>query len=302
MAPPDLNLLVALDALLSEGSVTAAATRLKLSPSAMSRTLSRLRDATGDPLLVRAGRGLVPTPRALELRGRTGALLEEATAVLRPAAKPRLDQLERTFTIRSSDGFVENFGARLVARLAREAPAVRLRFQQKSDRESSPLREGQIDLDTGVVDGTIAPELKVQTLFRDHLVGVVRKGHPLTRGRVTMPRFIDAAHVAVRRRDAGRGLIEEVLAKQGLERRVMAVVGGFAAALTLARGTDLVAVVPANHTLSLRAGLEEFTLPFAMDELIVAMMWHPRFDADPAHRWLRDTVREVCRATLSAKG
>ena len=133
MPHPDLNLLVTLDVLLAEGSVAHAARRLRLSPSAMSRALARLREATGDPLLVRAGRGIVPTPRALELRQHVGRIVEEAEAVLRPAEKLDLTRLTRTFTMRNSDGFVENFGPSLLARIAREAPGVRMRFVPKPD-------------------------------------------------------------------------------------------------------------------------------------------------------------------------
>src|SRR5215510_12048655 len=122
MPAPDLNLLLTLDVLLDEGSVARAAKRLRLSPSAMSRALSRLRAATGDPLLVRAGRGLVPTPRALELREQVSHLVQEAKVVLRPAERLDLTQLVRTFTIRSREGFVENFGADLIARVGAEAP------------------------------------------------------------------------------------------------------------------------------------------------------------------------------------
>src|SRR5206468_5049920 len=111
---PDFNLLVTLDVLLNEGSVARAARRLRLSPSAMSRALARLRETTGDPLLVRAGRGIVPTPRALELRARVGQLIEDAEAVLRPAETLNLKRLVRTFTLRSSEGFVETFGPGLL--------------------------------------------------------------------------------------------------------------------------------------------------------------------------------------------
>jgi DNA-binding transcriptional LysR family regulator len=110
MSLPDLNLLITLDVLLAEGNVSRAAKRLHLSPSAMSRTLTRLREATGDPLLVRAGRGLVPTPRALKLRDQVGRIVEEATEVLRPEEQLNFKDLVRTFTLRSSEGFVENFG------------------------------------------------------------------------------------------------------------------------------------------------------------------------------------------------
>src|SRR5882757_1703315 len=159
MPNPDFNLLVALDVLLQEGSVARAAQRLRLSPSAMSRTLARLRETTGDPLLVRAGRGLVPTPRALELRARVSQLVQDAEAVLRPAQKLDLKQLVRTFTLRTREGFVENFGAGLIARVGAEAPRVRLRFVQKPDKDSTPLREGIIDLETGVVGKTTSPEV-----------------------------------------------------------------------------------------------------------------------------------------------
>src|SRR5262249_1033608 len=143
--------LVALDVLLQEGSVARAAQRFRLSPSAMSRTLARLRETTGDPLLVRAGRGLVPTPRALELRARVGQLVQDGEAVLRPAEKLNLKQLVRTFTLRTSEGFVENFGPGLIALVGRQAPGVRLRFVQKLDKDSAPLRDGTVDLETGVV-------------------------------------------------------------------------------------------------------------------------------------------------------
>jgi DNA-binding transcriptional LysR family regulator len=112
MALPDFNLLVTLDAVLTEGSVVRAAKRLRLSPSAMSRALTRVRDEMGDPLLVRAGRGLVPTPRAAALREPVRKLVEEIGAILRPVEAIDLSALSRTFTIRTSDGFVENFGAR----------------------------------------------------------------------------------------------------------------------------------------------------------------------------------------------
>src|SRR4051812_25762742 len=142
MPTPDLNLLVTLDVLLAEGSVARAARRLKLSASAMSRALARLRETMGDPLLVRAGRGLVPTPRAIELRERVSRLVQDGQSVLRPVDKLELDALERIFTLRTSEGFVENFGVDLIARIAREAPGVRLCFMQKPDRDSTPLRDG----------------------------------------------------------------------------------------------------------------------------------------------------------------
>ena len=296
MARPDLNLLVTLDVLLAEGSVARAARRLRLSPSAMSRALARLRDATGDPLLVRAGRGLVPTPRALDLREQVSRLVQDAEAVLRPAEALDLARLARTFTLRTGDGFVENFGADLLARVAREAPGVRLRFVPKLDKDSAPLRDGTVDLETGVIGDTTGPEVRAQALFRDRFVGVVREGHPLCRGEVTAGRYAAGRHVLVSRRGLDRGPVDDALEALGLERHVATTVGGFATALALVRATDLIAAVPERHTQTLRAGLHSFPLPVTVPPVTVSMLWHPRLDADPAHRWLRGCVREVCGA------
>ena len=294
MSSPDLNLLVTLDVLLAEGSVARAARRLRLSPSAMSRALARLRTATGDPLLVRAGRGLVPTPRALDLRDRVRGLVEDAQSVLRPVEQLDLACLVRTFTLRCSDGFVENFGPALMARLTRDAPGVRLRFVPKPDRDSGPLRDGTVDLETGVVGETTAPEVRTQALFRDRFVGVVRRGHPLARGRMTPARYTAGRHILVSRRGLESGPLDEALEVQGLERQVVIIVGGFAAALALVRGTDLIASVPERHTGNLRAGLHSFSLPVVLPKVTVSLLWHPRLDADPAHRWLRSCLRETC--------
>jgi len=294
MSRPDLNLLFTLDVLLAEGSVAKAARRLRLSPSAMSRSLARLRKATGDPLLVRAGRGLVASPRAMQLRDSVGQLVHAAEAALRPAHTLDLANLERTFTFRASEGFVENFGAGLLARISREAPGVRLHFLHKLEKTSGPLRDGSVDLETGVIDGAIGPEVRAQALFRDRFVGVVRAGHPFTRGRMTPARYAGAAHVLVSRRENEKAHVDDALRQLGLKRRIAATVGGFSAALALARASDLVATVPERHTGSMFAGMHSFALPLPVPQFTVSLLWHPRLDGEPVHRWLRGCVREVC--------
>ncbi len=294
MSRPDFNLLVTLNVLLEEGNVTRAAQRLRLSASAMSRALARLRETTGDPLLVRAGRGLVPTPRALELRERVRQLVQDGEAVLRPAEKLNLKQITRIFTLRTSEGFVENFGPDLIARVGEEAPGVRLRFVQKPNKDSAPLRDGTVDLETGVVEKTTAPELRVQALFRDRYIGVVRKGHPLSKGKITPSRYAAGRHICVSREGLDRGLIDEALQPLGLEREIVTIVGGFSTALGLARASDLIASVPERHTGNLRAGMHTFPFPISIPEFTVSLLWHPRLDADQAHRWLRGHIREIC--------
>jgi DNA-binding transcriptional LysR family regulator len=245
MSDVDLNLLPALDALLAEGSVAGAARRLRLSASAMSRTLARLRTATGDQLLVRAGRGLVATPRAAELRERVRETSREALALLRPAVSDLdLATLERAFTIRANDGFIEVFAAGLIAAATSAAPGVRLRFAPKPDKDVRHLRDGSVDLEIGVM-GDAGPEVRVQAVFRDGFVGAVRPGHPLAAaGAITPERYSMCDHVVASRRGLAAGPVDDALAVLGLSRRVVAVVPSFSAALAVARASDLVALIP----------------------------------------------------------
>ncbi|ARD60858.1 LysR family transcriptional regulator [Kosakonia radicincitans DSM 16656] len=298
MTQPDLNLLFALDILLAERSVAAAARRLGLSASAMSRTLSRLRETTGDPLLVRAGRTMVLTPYAEAIRERTQNAVFEARAVLRPAT-PVLDiaSLRQMFTLRANDGFVEAFGPSLIAQAAAIAPGVTLRFTPKAEKSDKPLREGRVDLEIGVL-GEMGPEIRVQALFRDRFVGVVRSGHPLAQQQaVSVEQYVSFAHVVASRRGLLSGPVDEALADAGLNRNIAAVVPGFPAALAVARATDLIALVPASFLMNKATseGLCVFELPVKTRGITVSQLWHPRSEVDPAHRWLRQFVLNVCR-------
>ncbi|MBX7053659.1 MAG: LysR family transcriptional regulator [Pyrinomonadaceae bacterium] len=296
MTNPDLNLLFTLDAVLAEGSVAGAARRLGLSPSAMSRSLARLRQVTGDPLLVRAGRGMVPTPRAIELSESVPPLVSQSIAALQPASAPDLRSVERPFTIRTSEGFVETFGAAMIGCAAAEAPGVTLRFVLRAEKESDLLRDATVDLEIGVVGRTVRPEVRAQLLFRDRLTGVAAKGHELCTAEITAKRYAACRHILVSRRGADRGPVDDALASLGLERRISAIVGGFSTAVALAGATELVATVPERLTTALRGGLYSFELPFDTPAIPISLLWHPRLDADPVHRWLRSVVRQICTA------
>lgn len=295
MTSPDLNLLHTLDVLLAEGSVARAARRLRLSPSAMSRALARLRSVTGDQLLVRAGRGLVPTARAIEMREKVRSLVEDAQMLLRPTEGLNLSTLERTFTLRTSDGFAETFGPPLIKKLRDEAPKVQLHFVRKLDKDSTGLRDGSLDLETGVVTDAIGPEVRAQALFIDRYVGVVRSDHPIAREVVTPKVYGSWSHVVAWREGLDLGLVDQSLSELGMQRDVMTTVDGFSVALALARGTDLIATVPGKHTTSLRSGMHTFPMPLPLEEFTISLLWHPRVDGDPAHRWLREAVRDACK-------
>ncbi|MEU3487528.1 LysR family transcriptional regulator [Streptomyces massasporeus] len=290
----DLNLLVALDVLLEEQSVGGAARRLHLSEPAMSRTLGRIRKALGDPVLVRAGRRMVPTPRALAVRAEVSAVVERARALFTPPADTDLRTVTRTFTVLCHDAVAAACGPALFARAARDTPGIRLRFLAESHVDAPLLREGTADLEVGVID-TVAPEVHVEPLYEDRMMGVVRAGHPLLEGELTPERFArEADHLVVSRRGRLRGPVDDALAGLGLTRRVVGSVGTFPASLFVVRATDLTGLISCWSVPMARAlGVATFEVPLPLPPLQVGLAWHPRHDADPAHAWLRGAVREI---------
>lgn len=292
----DLNLLVALDALLTEESVTRAAQRLNVGVPVMSRTLSRIRDLLGDPVLVRAGRNLALTSRALELRGRVHTVVQGAQDLLRASSGVTLGQLKRTFTIRACDSVYGTIEAPMFELMARVAPGITLRFLPEGEEDVGALRTGTVDIDIGVA-GPLGPEIRIQTLFRDNFVGVARAGHSLLSGEVTAQRFAECRHVSLSRRGRTRGPIDLALKKKGLERQVvLAVPTGFAA-VQMAALSDLVAAVPQTFAMCVKDRFDVcvFSLPVPTPPLVISQAWHPRFDTDHSHRWLRECVRKACR-------
>ncbi|RPD94244.1 LysR family transcriptional regulator [Candidatus Pantoea deserta] len=298
MSDPDFNLLVALDFLLAEASVAGAARRLNLSTSAMSRTLSRLREVTGDPILVRAGRNMVLTPWAEATRDRARNAVNEARAVLQPSSGTlRVENLERLFTIRANDGFVVAFGPLLIAAVAEAAPGICIRFAPKPEKTSRYLREGLVDLEIGV-QSNMGPEIRVQRLFQDRFTGAVRKEHPLASlPEISVEDYIAWGHVVASPDGALHGFVDDALAASGATRKVVSVVPGFPTALSVALASDLIAMVPALYLRNQRMteNLHVFELPFKTRNIVVSQMWHPRMEKDPAHRWLREKILEVCR-------
>lgn len=298
MSDPDFNLLVALDFLLAEASVAGAARRLNLSTSAMSRTLSRLREVTGDPILVRAGRNMVLTPWAEATRDRARNAVNEARAVLQPSSGTlRVENLERLFTIRANDGFVVAFGPLLIAAVAEAAPGICIRFAPKPEKTSRYLREGLVDLEIGV-QSNMGPEIRVQRLFQDRFTGAVRKEHPLASlPEISVEDYIAWGHVVASPDGALHGFVDDALAASGVTRKVVSVVPGFPTALSVALASDLIAMVPALYLRNQRMteNSHVFELPFKTRNIVVSQMWHPRMEKDPAHRWLREKILEVCR-------
>jgi DNA-binding transcriptional LysR family regulator len=294
----DLNLLVALDALLEENSVTAAAGRLHLSEPAMSRTLARIRRSLGDPVLVRSGRVMVPTPRALAIRMDVHDLVERARTLFSAGPDVDLSSLTRVFTVQADDALVAVAGAPLLAGTAAQAPGVTVRFVGEGPYDAHLLRQGMADLEIGVIIDP-APETRVELLMTDRFVGLVRRGHPLTRGKLTPERFAAADHLSVSRRGRLTGPIDTLLAERGLARRVAASCPTFCAAVFLLQTTDLVGISAErlHRHMAEQAGLVTFEIPLDLEPLRIAQAWHARYDADSAHAWLRHLVHEAVAST-----
>lgn len=297
MKPLDLNLLVTLDVLIQEGSVVGAARRLNLSTPAMSRSLARIREAVGDPVLVRSGRGLAPTPRALALREQVRNVVEQAQAVLGAFGQDvNLATLERIFTLRANDVFVGGFGGRLREHLRRYAPRTTLRFVSEGEHDSGAL-DDDADLYIGSVQ-KFGADIKVQTLFTTHFHGLARSGHAIFHGAVTPRRFAAYEHIGVSRRGRSHGPIDEALAEQGLSRHVALITPTFYAAIFALADSDLILPAMPGHLLPgvkrLGLDLRAFDVPIDMPAVTVVQAWPPRLDSDPAHRWLRQTIKQVC--------
>ncbi len=300
----DFNLLLDLDALLSEGSVVGAARCLHISPPAMSRRLTRLREAVGDPLFVPAGRGLVPTQRAVALQQKVRTAIQGVRGVFTPNEIDFL-RLQRNFSLRANDGFLGAWASGLVSRLIAQAPGVSLQFVPRADKAIDSLRNGLVDLDIGV-PGPAEPEIYSQPLFSAAFVGVVREGHPLALKRnnkaVSAKDFAAWPHISASRRAQDAGRIDKALKELGLKRRVVAVAPGFQAALAMTAASDFITAIPetfvrwamAHHRLHI------LKLPIALPPVVVSQSWHVRHHADPAHRWLREQVVSACASAHPA--
>lgn len=290
----DLNLLAALDALLTTGSVTAAAQRMHLSAPAMSHTLARIRTALDDPILVRAGQKLIPTPRAEEMRAPVRRLIGEAVALMQPGGKLDLARVQREFVVRSPEGMGIVYGAALLAEIQREIPLVTLRFIPESDSDSMALREGRIDLDVGIVQDA-EPEVKTAPLYKQRIVGVAKAGHSLFSTPLTPKRFAAEQHVSIAQRGRKKEALDALLAEIGCARRVVLTVPSAYGALMAAARSSLIACVPESlaRTVATSLGLEIFKLPVAVPTEQVVQAWHPRVDAEPAHQCLRRCVASL---------
>lgn len=292
----DLNLLVALDVLLDEGTVTAAAARLGLSQPAMSRTLARLRETFGDPLLVRAGRAMVMTPRAKALHGPLKRALTEVEAVMldRPGFEP--ESATRTFTVATTDYGESIVLPALVAELALHAPKVNVVVPPSSEHRFAAMESGEVDV-VLMVPRPTAPTIVWRRLFTDGFMSMLRKGHPALRRPLTAARFAALPQILISPEGRPGGVVDEPLRRLRLERRVAVTVPSFLVTPFIVAQTDLV-VTTAERVARRFApllGLELLDPPIPVPRFTFSLAWHERSRHDPGHQWFRGLIEQVAR-------
>lgn len=292
LADVNLNLLVALDALLDAGTVTGAAQRLGVTQSAASHALRQLRELLGDPLLVRGAGGLIPTPRAEALRMPVRQALLDLQHALRdpPSFDPATAQ--RRFLLATGDYIAHGLLPALLER-SLDTPGIDLDVVPFSSTDDVPrLATGELDLALAAfVSDT--PGLRRERLFTDDFVCLVRRNHPHVRRRLTLRQFVRLPHVLISPTGTGLSPVDEQLAAQGLRRRIALRIRYFLAAPMVVASSDLVLTAPRRlgEAFARHFDLELHEPPVDLQPFTVEQYWHQRFDADPAHRWLRERVR-----------
>lgn len=304
IASIDLNLLVALDALLTERNVTRAAARIGVTQSAMSHSLKRLREMIGDPLLVRSQGEMVPTVRAETLAipmRRAFREIESALAAPVPF-NPKTATLR--ITIATSDYAEFVLLPRLVERLSREAPNVDVHVRQVETEMLSGLRTGGVDLAIFPIFQQI-PEAGFFTrrLFDDDLVCVMRKKHPLAKTKLTLARYLAASHVLIAPRGTEGGIIDDALARIKRKRRVAIMVPQFLIAPHLVTNSDLLLTLATRVARALERPLDLVMKPVPLEihekqaSFTMACVWHERTQNDPGHRWFRELLFDIAKTT-----
>jgi len=297
LASIDLNLLVALDALLTEGNVTRAAARIGRTQSAMSHALARLRELFDDPLLIRTPQGMLPTPRAQQLIEpirRSLGDIERAIAA-RPEFDPRVSR--RRFTLVMSDYNELVVLPHLLARLSEEAPGIDLVVQSILNGAERALEAGEVDLAVVLAHKPL-PGIYRQPLFKDRFVCMVRDGHPTVKRKLTLDQYLDLSHVLIAPRGSAGGFVDNALAAQGLQRRIAVQVPHFLIAPLIVAQSNLCLTLAERLARSFAEmlPLKIVPPPLEVPGFTMVQIWHERHHLDPGHAWMRGLLAEISRA------
>lgn len=294
----DLNLLVFFDALITEKSITGAAHKVGISPSAMSHALNRLRQTFGDELLERTGQGMVPTRRALELWQAVNAALHQVEHAVEAQLEFDPAVSERSFTLRASDYHTQCVLPRVCCRIRREAPNVTLLVSEPT--EDRPGTDDPGDIQLRVCAGDWGPQYRQRRLWRSPFFVAMRPGHPAAEREMTLEVYLSLPHIAVS--SIGARLVDYRLADHGLSRRIALTLPNLAGVVAIVQNSDLCAVLP-DSWIGLYAApdsLATAALPFDIDYTI-DLIWRVQDERDGGHRWLRELIAdEVALVTAAA--
>lgn len=293
----DLNLLVALDALIEERNVTRAAGRLRMSQPAASRALGRLRALFSDALLVDGPGGYILSARAEAMRP---ALRRTLAGIGEMLQAPAFDPATARGSVRLllPDLLAATLAPHLLARFATEAPGLDLDIAPPGADPIEALERDDADAIVGVIDEAPAG-IRRRRLYQDRLVTLMRADHPMAAGRLTLARFLALAHMTVSVTGVGPSPLDERLARLGHTRRVKLRVPNFLAAVEIAARSDLVMTLPSTlaHTASARERLIALRPPLDLGRFAMSLVWHARHQDAPRHVWLRRAI--VAAATAS---
>jgi DNA-binding transcriptional LysR family regulator len=295
----DLNLLMALDALLAEGNVTRAAKRLGLTQPAMSHALKRLRDVLGDPLFVRTPRGVVPTARAASLQAPLARILGDVRALLSESAfEPATTT--RQFTIATPDVGQLILLPPLLELLREQAPGVRVVSMPRPADYLERLASGELDLLLGG-ERKLPPQLRKQALLESKPVLVARADHPGVKGNLSLEQLAALPHIKLGFRDGLGGPLDEAMRTRGLVPQFHLTMNDLVTAVFVVARTDLVLVAGDVAARQLVAALPVRMTPIKVDAgLAISQIWHERQHEDAGHVWFRRLVREAVTRAVSA--
>lgn len=294
----DFRDLRVLDALIREGSITGAAQALETTQPAISKLLRRLRTRFDDPLVVRRGRGVQPTTRAVEMSAQIRKLLEMADSLQQQRLPFDPEKSEKTFSLLLTDVGMVRFLPPLVARLADLAPNIKVRALPLDSRHFAlKLESGEADIALGAFPRA-AGHLRFQRVYSDGYASVVRRGHPRAKEARSRRGFVDEQHILITASETGHAAhleTQRVLTRAIAPSNILLQVPSFIAGAIVASQTDGVATLPANLAALVAAplGMSVFRTPVSLPRIEIAQYWHERSHRDPAHRWLRSITLEL---------
>ena len=291
----DLNLLVVLDAIYTEGGITRAADKLHLTQPAISHSLGRLRELFRDELFAREGRAMVPTPLARNLIEPVRRALRGLEATLNELETFDPATTQKRFTVAVRDSFEATLLPPLLRRVTRTAPSIDVAAIQVERRElESELGAGALDAAIDVLL-PLSPQIRHRRITLDQLVAVARKGHPAVKRGLTLATYLKQHHVLVSSRRTGPGLEDVELSRQGLSRRIRLRCQHYFAACRVVSQSDLILTMPGRYArvANRQFGNQIIALPFQMPSLDAYLYWHANVDNEPANKWLRELLVEA---------